>query len=43
MSAALTSIIIINYKTPDLTDKLLQSINKYCQKGEHEIVLIDNG
>jgi GT2 family glycosyltransferase len=43
MSAALTSIIIINYKTRDLTNKLLQSIHSYCDHGSIEIILIDNG
>ncbi len=42
MKAGLTSIIIINYNTPELTAKLLNSIHKYCDKDDFEIILIDN-
>ncbi len=43
MNPELTSIIIINYKTPKLTIKLLDSIQEYCSADSYEIILIDNG
>jgi hypothetical protein len=42
MKAGLTSIIIINYNTFELTSRLLKSIYKHCDKDEFEIILIDN-
>ncbi|HDS01421.1 MAG TPA: glycosyltransferase, partial [candidate division Zixibacteria bacterium] len=42
MTPGLTSIIIINYNTADLTLRLLRSIYEYCRKDDFEIVLIDN-
>lgn len=35
------SIAIVNYKTKEFTEKLLQSIAKYCP--EAEVVVVDNG
>ncbi|MBD3218534.1 MAG: glycosyltransferase [candidate division Zixibacteria bacterium] len=42
MKAGLTSIIIINYNTSELTSRLLISIYKHCDKDEFDIILIDN-
>ena len=36
------SIIIVNYKTPELTKKCVESIKKYPPKVSYEIVVIDN-
>lgn len=36
------SFIIINYKTPDLTIQCLESILKYCESRNFEIIIIDN-
>lgn len=36
------SIIIINYKTPDLTVACLESIRKYVKNINYEVILIDN-
>lgn len=43
MNPELTSIIVINYKTPKLTMKLLDSIQEYCSGDNYEIILVDNG
>jgi GT2 family glycosyltransferase len=43
MNPGLTSIIIVNYQTPQLTLQLLDSIHKHCAHDDHEIILIDNG
>jgi GT2 family glycosyltransferase len=43
MSADLTSIIIINYNTRNLTHKLLQSLDEHCASEAIEIILVDNG
>lgn len=43
MNADLTSIIIINYNTRNLTDNLLQSLAEHCASDEIEIILVDNG
>ena len=37
------SIVIINYRTPDLTIQCLDSIFRFCKALEFEIILIDNG
>ncbi|NIP44853.1 MAG: glycosyltransferase [candidate division Zixibacteria bacterium] len=42
MTPGLTSIIIINYNTPELTSKLLASVHEYCQEDDFDIILIDN-
>lgn len=36
------SIIIVNYRTFDLTDGCLQSIFSSCTSGDFEIILVDN-
>jgi len=43
MNADLTSIIIINYNTRNLTHSLLQSLGEHCASDEIEIILVDNG
>jgi GT2 family glycosyltransferase len=43
MNPRLTSIIIINYDTADLTLKLLDSIKQHCRPDTYEIILVDNG
>lgn len=42
MSADLTSIIIINYNTRNLTHNLLRSLDEHCVSDEFEIILVDN-
>jgi GT2 family glycosyltransferase len=43
MNPGLTSIIIINYNTPDLTSRLLDSIRDHCKADNYETILVDNG
>lgn len=42
MSSQLTSIIIVNYNTRELTDKLLKSLHQFCVPDLIEIILVDN-
>lgn len=42
MPSQLTSIIIVNYNTRELTDRLLKSLYQYCGSNLFEIILVDN-
>ena len=39
----MVSIIIISYNTQDLTRQCLESIEKYVDLKQHEVIVVDNG
>lgn len=42
MSLPSLSILIVNYKTPDLTIACIDSIYKYPPQGQYEVIVVDN-